>query len=355
MSKRCVACLFACLLANVLALLASAQPRNDLRVMEYNVENLFDTLHAVGHQDVEFTPQGDHQWGSARYWAKLSRLSKVIAATGGATPIDLVALVEVENDSVVYDLTKRTKLWHMGYEYIMTHSADARGINVALLYLPHRFKVLSKDSIRIMPPLAKQRMTRDVLHVVGKLVTDDTLDVFVCHFPSRRGGKMAQRYRSLVAQRLRCAADSIIANRQHPYLLITGDFNGYYPEPFLRNDLGVKLLNHADTSRPVPFSNLYLLTHQLQGRADVCGTYKFQGAWNQLDHFVVNGAFLSPSASLHISSACSACRIVDFTFLLQSNKSGQGGVHPFRSYLGTYYQGGYSDHLPIVLDITFGE
>lgn len=352
MSNRGLACLFACWLA----LLTYAQPRGTLRVMEYNVENLFDTLHAVGHQDAEFTPQGNHQWGSARYWAKLSRLSKVIAAVGGAAPVDLVALVEVENDSVVYDLTKRTKLWTMGYEYVMTHSADVRGINVALLYLPHRFRLLSKDSIRIMPLSARQRVTRDVMHVAGELVTGDTLDVLVCHFPSRRGGEMAQRYRSLVAQRVRRVTDSIISHRQHPYVLITGDFNGYYPEPFLRVDLGVKLPSQADTDYFISSSDLYLLTHQLRGRADVRGTYKFQGAWNQLDHFVVNGAFWQRSSSLFIHEVKGDfCRLVDFPFLLQSDKSGQGSVHPFRTYIGPYYQGGYSDHLPIVLDIDYRE
>lgn len=348
MSKRNLACLF----VYCFALLTFAQPRSALRVMEYNVENLFDTLHAVGHQDVEFTPQGNHRWNSMRYWAKLSRLSKVIAAVGGASPIDLIALVEVENDSVVYDLTKRTKLSSIGYEYVMTHSADARGINVALLYLPHRFRLLSKDTIRVMPPSAKQRMTRDVMHVVGELITGDTLDVFVCHFPSRRGGEIAQRYRSLVAQRTRKAADSIISRRQHPYVLITGDFNGYYPEPFLRDDLGVKLGSLTDTTHLISSSDLYLLTHQLQGQSDVRGTYKFQGTWNQLDHFVVNGAFWQRSSPLFIREVDGHfCRLVDFPFLMQPDKSRQESVHPFRTYLGPYYQGGYSDHLPIVIDI----
>lgn len=346
MSKRSVACLFACLFT----LFIYAQQRT-LSIMEYNVENLFDTLHAAGHQDAAFTPQGDYKWGSARYWAKLSRLSKVIASAGGATPIDLVALVEVENDSVVYDLTKRTKLWRMGYEYVMTHSADARGINVALLYLPHQFRVLAKDTLRVAPPSDKIRVTRDVMHVSGALVTGDTLDVFVCHFPSRRGGTLAQRYRSLVARCLRCAVDSIVSQRQHPYMLITGDFNGYYPERFLTDDLNVIPFRSIAYDANVSPSNLYLLTHNLRGRADVSGTYKFQGQWNQLDHFVVNGSFFSPSATLHINSADGACRLVDFPFLLRSDKSGQGSVHPFRTYLGTYYQGGYSDHLPIVLDI----
>lgn len=339
----CAILLFGCFIFSALA------QRSALRVMEYNVENLFDTLHAVGHRDADFTPQGSYKWGSGRYWAKLTRLSKVIAAAGGVQPVDLVALVEVENDSVVYDLTRRTKLWRLGYDYVMSHSADVRGINVALLYLPHRFRVLMKDSVRVMPSSPKQLPTRDVLHVAGELVTGDTLDVFVCHFPSRRGGSLAERYRSLVAQGVRSAVDSVVALRTRPYVLITGDFNGFYPERFMTNDLGAQLIDEADTLSAMTQSQLYLLTYKMQGRGDVCGTYKFQGEWNQLDHFLVNSAFFRSSAQLRVFKH--DCKILDFPFLLQNDKSQKGGVHPFRTFLGTYYQGGYSDHLPILLDI----
>ena len=38
--------------------------RWDFRLMEYNVENLFDTLHAPGRQDADFTPEGSHHWNT---------------------------------------------------------------------------------------------------------------------------------------------------------------------------------------------------------------------------------------------------------------------------------------------------
>ena len=46
----------------------------------------------------------------------------------------LVALCEVENDSVLRDLTRYSVLREAGYRYVITHSPDERGINVALLY-----------------------------------------------------------------------------------------------------------------------------------------------------------------------------------------------------------------------------
>ena len=52
------------------------------------------------------------------------------------SPMLLVALCEVENDSVLFDLTKRSAIRTAGYEYVMTSSPDERGIDVALMYQP---------------------------------------------------------------------------------------------------------------------------------------------------------------------------------------------------------------------------
>ncbi len=329
-----------------------------LSVMEYNVENLFDTLHAENLADEEFTPQGSHQWTSPRYWAKLSRLSRVIASAGGLQPVDLVALVEVENDSVLTHLTQRTKLWRQGYEYVLSHSPDRRGVNVALLYQPHRFRPFGRDSLRVLPLSAKQRPTRDVLHVAGEVFTGDTLDVFVCHLPSRRGGKLAQAFRNEWGRRLRAYVDSVMRERMHPKVIITGDFNAYYPEPLFSEHLSVKLpaekrsKSAFEENAEVCADSLYLLSYALKARDGIAGTYKFQGEWNQLDHFMVNGALLQTNeqASLHTSPA--DCRIVDFSFLLETERSGEG-IRPFRTYLGNYYHGGYSDHLPMMLYLNY--
>ena len=89
---------------------------------EYNVENLFDTVHCEGKQDADFTPQGAYHWTHQRYRSKLRALARVIASFSDDKPAALVALCEVENDSVVRDLAERTRLARMGYSYIVTNS-----------------------------------------------------------------------------------------------------------------------------------------------------------------------------------------------------------------------------------------
>lgn len=332
--------------------MSTLQAQQRLRIMTYNVENLFDTLHTAGREDHTFTPTGEHAWNSRRYWGKLGKLARVIAAVGQDRPADLVALVEVENDSVLSDLTEHTKLHRLGYQYIITHSQDTRGINVALLYQPPRFRPIKTESLRFMSPDAKSSPpTRDMLHVAGELTSGDTLDILICHWPSKRGGRPAARFRNLIGKRVRQYFDSLNRCRQHPAIILTGDFNALYPEDCLTTHLKAVLPNE----RPHP-DGLYMLSHDLKGRMGIRGTYKYRGEWNQLDRFFVNGALLQypPSRRDALWTSHKDCRIVDFPFLLKVSQDGKE-ASPYRSYLGTFYQGGYSDHLPLVLDLYYSD
>ena len=135
-----------------------------------------------------------------------------------------MALVEVENDSCLYNLTRRSLLRHAGYEYIITESPDVRGIDVALLYQPFTFRPLCFDFIPV-PPLEGMRPTRDILYVQGETQRGDTLHVFVVHAPSRYGGERATRpNRRLVADRL-LAAISLHVPQADAKVIVCGDFN----------------------------------------------------------------------------------------------------------------------------------
>lgn len=328
--------------------LSPAQQR--LRLMEWNVENLFDTIRTPDKNDGEFTPEGARHWNTMRYRSKLTKLSRTIAAAGGRTPLDLVALIEVENDSVLKDLTQQTKLWRLGYEYITTSSADERGINVALLYQPTRFAPFSVDTLRVRPPSKGLATTRDVLHVAGRLNTGDTLDVLIVHLPSRRNGRPATAYRRLIARRLKTFCDSLQSTRQTPSIILTGDFNAFYPEACFTKDLRASLTIPS----PVP-DGLYILSEGLKAEGEIKGTYKYQGRWNRLDQILVNGRLIRPSdkespQGIYTSKEC--CRIGAFPWLLERGKS-DGTPQPNRTYLGPVYHGGYSDHLPLILDLYY--
>ena len=84
--------------------------QESFRVMFWNVENLFDTKDDPRKNDNEFLPEATRHWNFFRYRDKLKNLAKGIIASGNEYVPDLVGLCEVENDSCLYDLTRRSPL-----------------------------------------------------------------------------------------------------------------------------------------------------------------------------------------------------------------------------------------------------
>lgn len=298
-----------------------------LTFVELNCENLFDMRHDSLKNDLEFLPEGSYKWTPYRYWTKLNHIGQELIAQSDPVP-DLVAMCEVENDTVMFDLTKRSLLREAGYEYVMTNSPDERGIDVALMYQPASFLLLHSHSIRINP-LPDTRPTRDILYAKGVVRSDDTLHVFVIHAPSRRGGEEASRpYRMHVAERLAMAVDSVYAIQPEAKVVVAGDFNDYAESPAL------KLLYQHRLSN---------ISAAAQGSNGAKGTYRWHGEWRSIDQMLV-----SPSLEADLRE----CVIGDQKFLLQEDEK-YGGVKPWRTYLGPRYLGGFSDHLPLVARFLF--
>lgn len=318
----------------LLSFLASSQPQRDFMLMFYNVENLYDTIDNPQKDDNEFLPTSERRWNSYRYHKKLTNISKVIATAGGWQLPDIVAMCEVENDTCLHDLLTNTELYRFHYNIIQFDSEDLRGIDVALLYNIQTFSPLSQRPIRIQFTSDSSKKTRDVLYVSGIMkTTNDTLHLFVCHFPSRRGGKEASEpFRMEVAKEVRTKIDSIFSSNPKANILVTGDFNDYPNDKSITEGLQAK--------KQTELCNKCLVSLQ-DPNAD--GTYKFQGQWNFLDQAIVSSGFLERYK-------------IDYTVvtaegLLETNEK-TGEKTPFRTYRGPYYHGGISDHLPITTSFT---
>ena len=291
---------------------ASAQP---LTLVELNCENLFDCQHDSLKQDTEWLPTAVRKWTPDRYWRKVNNIGQeIISCSPDALP-DLVALVEVENDLVLRDLTRRSLLRNAGYEYLMTESPDVRGIDVALLYQPFSFHPVCYDYLDVQP-LEGMRPTRDILYVQGETVNSDTLHVFVVHAPSRFGGeKVTRPNRRIVMERMISAIQLLPSDAK---VIIAGDFNDYADSPSLQY---------------LEENSLCNVTREAQG------SYRYEGQWQSIDHVLVSAALCDSVAQTNINDA---------PFLLEEDKK-YGGVKPFRTYNGYRYQRGFSDHLPLVV------
>lgn len=303
-----------------------------LTFVELNCENLFDCRHDSLKQDTEFLPMSPRKWTPWRYWQKLNNIAKEIIACGennGEYSLpDLVALVEVENDSVLIDLTRRSLLRNAQYDYIVTHSPDERGIDVALLYSsltikPHAFRTIP------VPTLKDMRPTRDILYVACQYSKTDTLHVFVVHAPSRYGGaRKTNPYRMAVSNRLNAAIDSVRLINPQAKVIVAGDFNATITEEPITHILSNGMHNVIKVSK---------------GNQGVLGSYKFKGQWQHIDHVFVSQALLPNVLS---------GRIYDAPFLLATDKA-YGGVKPHRTYTGPVYSAnGFSDHLPLIVNIS---
>ena len=292
-----------------------------LTLVELNCENMFDCQHDSLKDDVEWMPEGKRKWTPARYWRKLNHIGQEILSCQHEGVPDLVALVEVENDSCLFDLTRRSLLRGAGYEYLMTQSPDVRGIDVALLYQPMTFHPICYDYLDVTL-LEGMRPTRDILYVKGETLKGDTLHIFVVHAPSRFGGEKHSRpNRQLVADRVMGVVRQLSAEAK---VIIVGDFNDG------ATDAALRFMENG---------GMHNVTAKATGAHGAKATYRYQGVWQSIDHVFVSAALLNFVEQTFINDA---------PFLLEEDKK-YGGVKPLRTFNGYRYQRGFSDHLPLVV------
>lgn len=314
-----------------------------IRVAFYNVENLFDLENDPDKRDDDFTPEGENRYTYARYKKKSDGLAKTMLAMGGWEPVEFIGLCEVENKWVLEGLTKRSPMNDVGYEIIHEHSPDFRGIDVAAIYRPDKFKLINYKYYRVTFPHAPERTTRDLLYVKGQVPNGDTLHIFVNHWPSRYGGQFASEPgRIHVANMVRQKVDSLNARFNYPYIAIIGDFNDY------PNDISI--LEHLRARKSVEGTkpgDLINLSYRIMNKF---GTHSFQGEWGVLDQCIVSHTFFT-DGSMRIDP--SDVGVFDAPWLITLNAA--GGTTTFRTFMGPAYKGGYSDHLPTFFDIHLGK
>lgn len=311
MTKRLLLPALLCLFSNICA----------QRIAWWNVENLFDCRHDSLKEDYEFLPEGSYHWTRGRYWKKLDNLSRTIAAIAGedAWPM-IVGMCEVENDTVLRDLTRRSPLRKARYAYVHEEGPDVRGVDVAMLYDSLQFRLISHEALRIPSAEHGYRPTRDILHVWGQCPTlPDTLHIIIVHLPSRaNSGKKGEAHRQLAVTTLCHLLDNLTGRS----VLLMGDFNAE-PDDKIFRIIGGRMVS--------------LMPQSKKELRQAQGTYHFRKLWGFLDHILVSDSLL-PFIEKRIT-------IGRFPFLLTESGT------PWRTYQGPIYKGGFSDHLPIWVDM----
>lgn len=320
-----------------------SQTRGDLRIMFYNTENLFDTEDDPNTSDNDFTPSGIYHWTRERYNHKLLNIYKVIAGVGSWQPPEIIGMAEVENRSVLQDLLIRTPLSKFNYRIAHFDSPDPRGIDVALLYRSDKLTLLHQEPIFINFIDDPRRKTRNILLVKLLYKPTDTLYIFVNHWPSRRGGEIeTETMRIYIANILRKRIDQILKSNPKSKVIAIGDFND---EPFnesIENSLMAKPVVY-----PIQANRLYNLSYHIL-KTSRTGTHYFKGQWGVLDQVIISGCVLNSQKGLFTRPT--DVHVYSPDFILQPDKANMG-VKPLPTYSGRRYLGGYSDHLPVYLDL----
>lgn len=290
----------------------SAEP---LKVVSYNVENLFhpahDTVAGIGKDDLEWTPEGERRWSFNRYERKVENIARVLTNIGEWQGVDIAGLQEIENAACVSKLCNTLRRGEYGFVHY--ESPDRRGIDVALIYKKSRIDTLATRAMRVSASLNDEFITRDILYVCARIDKRDTIHFFVCHMPSQRGGKAESEWKREAAQKvLQRAVDSVYTDNPEAKIVVMGDMN----------DDGLRMRGLVD--------------ERMRGN----GTHKYQGRWTFLDHFYVSPAL----------DSLSHANVYDAEWIMETDEK-QMGLRPKRTYNGFHYQNGFSDHLPIVLMI----
>ena len=320
------------LLFTVLALQGVAQ--EFWRVAFYNVENFFDTKYDSTKYFNGFTPEGDHHWTKTRYYKKRNRIYKVIAALGGWDGVAVMGFAEIENRFILEDLITNTPLKKLGYGIVHFESPDKRGIDVGMIYMKKQFELIAAKPVRVKNPDNSKWTTRDILYVKGVLM-GDTLHLFFNHWPSRYGGMMnTVALRALAAKTLQHEVDSICIYEPEAKVVIMGDFNDN-PE-----DNSIQLLLHEGSCKLNELSPAF-------DEGNTTGTIKHNADWAIFDQVIVSPALLS-SHGIHLKD--SFMHIFDEDFLLMDDEKNLGKKLN-RTFVGFTYAGGYSDHLPVYIDL----
>lgn len=312
------------------------------RAMFYNVENLFDSFDDSLTNDEEFTPTGVRHWTWKKMNDKINGIYKTIVALGGWEPPIFVGMCEVENGYMLYRLTHETPLLKFDYGIIHRESPDPRGIDVGLLYRKDLFDLQESRFFRVTFPDDPKRRTREILYARGVIAGIDTVHVFVNHWPSKFGGELESNAgRFAAASTLKQKVDSIKVFYPDARILIMGDFNDEPESTPLVDGLNVCL--NANDKCP---SGLVSISAILRSRGQ--GSYKYQGVWGMIDQIIVSESFLNKKQKLFTSPENASVFRADF--LLEPDDAFVG-EKPFRTFVGFKYHGGFSDHLPIYIDI----
>lgn len=328
------------LFLSLTAIVCAQQTHKKYSIAFYNLENLFDTIHDTGKDDVEFLPEGSYRWTAHKYQSKLNNLAKVLSELArNHTPQGpaVIGVAEVENERALTDLVNQPSI--ANYKFVHHEGPDHRGVDCALLYDPEQFALTSSRLVLSKPYQGDTlHPTRGFLIINGNM-GGERVCVMVNHWPSRAAGS---ELRIHAATQVRALADSLFREDKHLKLIVMGDMND---DPMDESMRSLRAWKHTKQVKKRDFYNPWWEILQDKG----IGTLLYRGKWNLFDQIVVSRPLLKDKKGLHYDSA----EVFIRDYLFQQEGKYKGTL--LRTHGGRTWLNGYSDHLPTIIYLNSGE
>ena len=303
-------------------------------VMFYNVENLFLPDPKPVHK-LDPTKSGLRNWDEKRYANKIFKIGHVaelVKEKSGTLPC-LIGLAEIQGKKVLQDLLKNEIF--KGYDFVHYESLDERGVDVALLYNASKIKIEFSEPISFFFEMESGNSsyydtTRDVLHC-RVLYENFPFHIFVLHLPSKREKNINLPKRDYIMKEIRSKIEEISSEKDEA-VLICGDFNSNPDEETL------KILTFDDNfnkNLTNPYYNLY--------KNNIFSTFYNKNGL-LFDQILLSSHFYKSNSSLSFKNAY----VFNHEKISSWDRKFMG--RPFRTYSGTRYLGGYSDHFPVIVN-----
>jgi endonuclease/exonuclease/phosphatase family metal-dependent hydrolase len=319
------------------ALYRQTKSADQVSIMSFNVENLFDLKKESGKNDQTYLPLSEKKklgienlcandfrkeecmtidWDESALTSKFKRLTQVVMGVEAGKGPDILVLPEVENIDVLKEWNTKY-LSQAGYgTQVLLEGEDPRGIDVGLL---SRFPLAAPAELIAIPNLK----TRSILKVPLRFPDGNTVVVYGVHLPSQ-ANPVSQRKEILEILK------GAIVKDGRPFL-VAGDFNITTTE-----ESNEKLLEKT-------VGYIAEISHFV-GCQSCQGTHYYRHSWSFLDIILVSKS-LKNKTSYHLLPE--SIEVVKEA----SHVSKQGT--PIRFNYQT--RQGTSDHFPLYLKISKGD
>ncbi|ATC37322.1 MULTISPECIES: endonuclease/exonuclease/phosphatase [Elizabethkingia] len=305
-------------------------------IMFYNTENFFSPQKERHHRN--YIPKsGLKNWNEERYLNKIFKFSRTfeyIREEIGQFPM-LIGLAEVENDKVLQHITEQ-EIFEGNYDFVHYDSLDERGVDTALLYDKSKLVLLHSEVYSEIFDIEDGLpntfdTTRDVLYCKFRYGVTE-LNVYVLHLPSKREKDVNAPKRKIILDKLKKRIQDKLSQNPQEKILVMGDFN---ENP---DDANVQSFIHSGEGDEKILVNSF---EELYNKKKYSTFHKSEGLL--FDQIILSPSFFNLESDVKFINA----QVFNSEHLKERSYRYRG--RPFRTYVGTRYLGGYSDHFPVLI------